>query len=143
MNSNSFECSVDLAIPQDAAWQLITNSKQIELWWIKDVVIELIVGGKFAEPWTDGTGKSQLASGTVLECYPEKKLRFSWKEQFWGKNEQTEVTIELNANSSGTRLSLTHSGWDSFNREKRNVFRNGFKSAWGEMLNKLGAISKP
>ena len=73
-----------------------------------DCAIEPRVGGRVFERAADGR---ETAWGTVLAYDPPHRLAFSWIVGLSAEQEQR-VEIRFTAEDRGTRVELTHSGWE-------------------------------
>jgi hypothetical protein len=70
------------------------------------------------EPWKGGrifertrTGE-EVEWGTVTSCNPPRHLRFTWDPAGIGDESQT-VDVDFSADADGTRVTLTHTGWEA------------------------------
>jgi len=73
-----------------------------------DCAIEPRIGGRVYERAADGR---ETLWGTVLAYEPPHRLAFSWLVQLSAEQEQR-VEIRFMPDASGTRVELTHSGWE-------------------------------
>ena len=73
-----------------------------------DCAIEPVVGGRVFERAADG---QETAWGTVLAYDPPHLLAFSWIVEVSPGQEQL-VEIRFMPDEHGTRVELTHSGWE-------------------------------
>lgn len=70
--------------------------------------IEPRIGGRIYERAADG---KETDWGTVLAYEPPRRLSFSWLVRLSAEQEQL-VEISFTPESDGTRVELTHSGWE-------------------------------
>lgn len=87
-------------------WDALTRADRIKRWFAP-VTGDLKLGGRYQ---VEGN-----ASGTVLECEPERKVALTW--EFGGI--PTWVTVTLTPEGAGTRLELEHVAhlsphWDQY-----------------------------
>jgi uncharacterized protein YndB with AHSA1/START domain len=73
-----------------------------------DCAIEPVVGGRVFERAADG---QETAWGTVLAYDPPHLIAFSWIVEVLPGQEQL-VEIRFTPDEHGTRVELTHSGWE-------------------------------
>jgi uncharacterized protein YndB with AHSA1/START domain len=73
-----------------------------------DCAIEPRVGGRVFERASDGR---ETPWGTVLAYDPPHRLAFSWVVQLSAEQAQL-VDIRFTPEAEGTRVELTHSGWE-------------------------------
>lgn len=93
--------------PVEAVWQGLTDARAIRQWWVDtDFVPEL--GREFVMRDVPQGKWDGIVRGTVLECDPPRRIRFTWN----GGGHETEVTYELRPTADGgTHLVLTHDGF--------------------------------
>jgi uncharacterized protein YndB with AHSA1/START domain len=113
--------------------------EEIGQWWpkgpsfggkdLKDMIIEGRVGGRFHEVYADG---SEYEIGRVTEYRPPAVVAFTWRAPSWDK--ATQVEVRFNAEGSGTRINLEHSGWEQ--DPKMSEGRKSYDGGW-EMILKL------
>ena len=83
------------------------------------------VGGHIFEELADGT---RLTWGEILAWEPPHRLEFTW--QLNRKPEQAQnIEVTFAATEAGTRVELTHSGWEKLGEEAMEV-RAGYDSGW-------------
>jgi uncharacterized protein YndB with AHSA1/START domain len=99
------------------AFRLFTDG--IQQWWpleegysyggerANEVHLEARVGGRFFERFVDG---DEFQVGRVMVCEPPDRLLFTWRDPDW--TAQTEVEVTFTAEGDGTRVSLSHRGFD-------------------------------
>lgn len=123
---------------QAAAFRRFTE--EIATWWpyrthsvgekeVKTVVFEGRVGGRVYEEHLDGR---RFQWGEVLVWEPPARVRFTWHP---GRDSSTaqEVELQFVALESGTRLELTHHGWEKLGRLARRG-RRGYNLGWRYVL---------
>jgi uncharacterized protein YndB with AHSA1/START domain len=110
-------------------WRALTDPQLVARWWTAgDVRAE--VGHRFdmdMGPW----GKQPFE---VIAVEPERLLRYRFAET----TINTTITWELTPEGSGTRLTLTHEGFDLDSPMARRAFE-GMKPGWPAVLERLGA----
>jgi uncharacterized protein YndB with AHSA1/START domain len=110
-------------------WRALTDPALVARWWAAgDIRAE--VGHRFEMdmgPW----GKQPCE---VLAVEPERLFRYRFAEPTLN----TIITWELVAEGSGTRLTLTHEGFDLDHPMGRRAFE-GMKPGWPGILSKIAA----
>jgi uncharacterized protein YndB with AHSA1/START domain len=99
-----------------------------------DCAIEPRVGGRVYERATDGR---ETTWGKVLAFEPPHRLAFSWVVQLSAEQEQT-VEIRFTAKDGGTRVQLTHWGWEKLGDAAANR-RERYESGWGKVFERCFA----
>lgn len=134
----SFE--FDLPHAPQKVWRALTDPELLAEWLLPVVEGKLELGGAFtfktqAYPGWDGTVKCR-----VIESEVNQKLSYSWV--VGGDLElDTVVTFELTPTPSGTRMSLTQSGFKSEQKRESGGARYGWKMMGGKLVEVLAKMS--
>jgi uncharacterized protein YndB with AHSA1/START domain len=108
--------SVQVDCPVEEAFGLFTT--RMGEWWpldqasygggrAKDIFLEPRVGGRFFERFVDG---DELQVGSVVVCEPPWRIVFTWTTADW--EGETEVEVTFTTQEVGTRVDLSHRGFD-------------------------------
>ena len=108
--------SVHVDCPIEDAFQLFTE--KFGEWWplalysssgeeAESCEIEPWPGGKVLERTTSGEEREW---GAVIEWDPPRRVEFTWHPGRADRGER--VQVEFSVEADGTRVTLTHSGWD-------------------------------
>jgi len=108
--------SVQVDCPVEEAFVLFTA--RMGEWWpldkasyggdrAKDIFLEPRVGGRFFERFTDG---DELQVGSVVACEPPRRITFTWRTADW--EGETEVEVTFTPQHEGTRVDLSHRGFE-------------------------------
>lgn len=120
--------------PPGAVWKALTEPELHARWWAAGDV-RPIVGHRFQLDM----GKWGQQSCEVLSVEPERLFRY----RFATGSLDTIITWELAPEGEGTRLRLTHQGFDLDSPLARQAF-DGMKAGWPKLLPRLeAAISEP
>jgi uncharacterized protein YndB with AHSA1/START domain len=122
-----------------AAFERFT--RQMGTWWplrshsvsganAESCVIEEHVGGRIYEVARDGR---QCEWGTVLAWDPPHRVEFTWHPGS-GPELASRVEVRFNEVAGGTRLDLTHTGWEVFGRNAERM-RRLYHMGWLYVLN--------
>lgn len=116
--------------PPAAVWRALTTPELLAKWWAAgDVRAE--VGHEF-ELDMGQWGKQQCK---VLAVEPERMLRYVFAK---GRLD-TIITFALAAEGDGTRLTLTHEGFDLDSPMSKMAFE-GMKPGWPGVLARISAV---
>ncbi len=127
---------IDIDAPPERVFQAWIDPQQRLAWWGDDGVYrgqkmesDLRVGGKWVTEGKSAEGKEFSVSGTYTRIEAPRALGFTWNHD-WGDGEmpETHVLIELTPTSSGTHVTLTHSGFTSVSE------RDGHNKGWQRVL---------
>ena len=94
-----------------------------------DCAIEPLVGGRVFERSADG---HETPWGTVLAYEPPHRLAFSWIVEL-SPGEEQQVEIRFIPEGSGTRVELTHSGWEKLGEAAANL-RQRYDRGWATVF---------
>jgi uncharacterized protein YndB with AHSA1/START domain len=108
--------SVHVDCPVEDAFVLFTT--RMGEWWpldsasyggdrAQDIFLEPRVGGRFFERFTDG---DELQVGTVIACEAPRRITFTWETADW--EGITEVEVTFTPQREGTRVDLSHRGFE-------------------------------
>jgi uncharacterized protein YndB with AHSA1/START domain len=114
-----------------AVWKALTDPELHARWWAAGDV-RPIVGHRFELD----LGKWGKQPCEVLAVEPERLLRY----RFATGSLDTIVTWRLVPEGSGTRLELTHEGFDLDSPMGRQAFE-GMKPGWPHVLARLGEVA--
>jgi len=114
-------CEIDIAAPRERVFEAWTDPQQFVTWWGDDstyrctkMVSDLRVGGSWRTEGSGTDGKHFSVWGRYTRVDRPSALGFTWNHDWGGaEHPETRVLIELTATSSGTHLTLTHSGFAS------------------------------
>lgn len=136
------EKSIYVPLPPAEAFTLFTE--RMAQWWpihshslsahgdgqpSKDVIFEPRLGGRILETCSDGEVRPWA---TVTTWSPGVQFVLSW---YVGRpeTEATEVDVRFTTEGDGTRLLLTHSGFEAL-AEKGQETRDGYNGGWVGVL---------
>lgn len=115
--------------PAAQIYRLLTSGAGWDAWFTQGTTVDLRPGGKIHFRWANW-GPDHVTTqdeGTVLEAIPNRRFVFTWRPG----DTPTTVLIDLEERDGGTVVSLSESGYTSF---------NGFvecATGWGEALTLL------
>jgi len=118
--------SRSFAAPRDRVFRAFTVPTQMVEWWgpkgftVPACVLDLRAGGAWRTVMRSPEGKDHVVSGVYQEITPPERLVFTWGWETEGvRGQETVVTIELAEIPGGTRLELTHEGFESEDSQAR------------------------
>jgi uncharacterized protein YndB with AHSA1/START domain len=112
---------IDIDAPPERVFEAWTDPQQRLTWWgdaktyrCTKFESDLRVGGKWFTEGKGTEGKDFTVSGEYTRVDAPKALGFTWNNTWGGVGSpETHVLIELIPTSSGTHVTLTHSGFKS------------------------------
>jgi uncharacterized protein YndB with AHSA1/START domain len=112
--------SRSFAAPRERVFRAFTAPTQMVKWWgpkgftVPACTLDVRVGGAWRTVMRSPEGKDHIVSGVYREILPPERLVFTWAWEGEGtRGHETVVTIELAETPGGTRLELTHEGFES------------------------------
>jgi uncharacterized protein YndB with AHSA1/START domain len=131
--------SVTVPWARDAAFRRFTQD--IGTWWplsihsigqenALTVVFEGRVGGRIYET---GKGGIECDWGKVLHWDPPHRVAFTWHPGQAADTAQS-VEVEFAPDGSGTRVRLTHSGWEKLGTKPGERMRRAYGMGWNGVL---------
>ncbi len=139
--------SITVPLPPAEAFDLFTDG--IDSWWPKEthsigagtddgeksrVTVEPREGGTISETLPDG---SVAPWGTVTEWQPGNRFSATWHV---GRpaNEATFIDVTFSPSDAGTRVDLTHSGWEILGDQAIEMCAN-YNNGWDHVLGRCFA----
>ncbi len=118
--------------PPERVWRALTDPAELGA-WLMPADFAVLAGHKFT---FDARPDMGIIDGEVLDVEPPRLLRCRWSGVFG----ETIVTFTLTPDGEGTRLRVTHAGWDGPGLPHR----DGFDGGWHDKLTKdLAALLGP
>ncbi|MGH8427341.1 MAG: SRPBCC domain-containing protein [Gammaproteobacteria bacterium] len=68
------------------------------------------LGGRFMETFPDG---EVFEIGRITDWEPSTRLAFTWRQASFASDQDTRVEVRFEAVGTETRVTVTHSGWDT------------------------------
>ncbi|HVL86566.1 MAG TPA: SRPBCC domain-containing protein [Candidatus Thermoplasmatota archaeon] len=103
--------TIEVAATPEEVWDALVNPKKLSAWLECEAGFRrhgtaVHAGDSFRLDW----GEEWVATGEVVDAKPGARLVTTWEWE--GDDEETEVVYELAKTPKGTRLSLTHRGFE-------------------------------
>ncbi len=122
--------TIDIAAPPTAVWPFLVEEEHVPR-WLGCVEYRKEPGHVFymqPDPGKRAAGSIEGATHcAVLTLDPPHRFVFSW---FLPDTPETRVEIELEAQGEGTRVTLTHSGWDQFDPADIQAIYTALAGGW-------------
>ena len=118
--ADSVSVSLDVAVEPAVAFDVFT--RELDAWWGRgprfrflapyggSLTLEPGVGGRLLHVVEDGVS---FVVGRVEVWEPPKRLALTWRLTNFTPEQQTRVDVRFEPAAAGTRVSVTHSGWDA------------------------------
>jgi uncharacterized protein YndB with AHSA1/START domain len=125
----------ELGSPPEDVWRALTEAERIAEWWGDYVEFDARPEGRLVERWSDTSGEEVVTTGDVVELTAPSRIELSWADSGW--EVETTVLIELEPVAAGTRLRLTHSGWEAFEPARRRRLIEAHAAGWKRHVENL------
>jgi uncharacterized protein YndB with AHSA1/START domain len=128
----TFTRTVDLPVPPDVAFDLLTDPERLRRWQVVTAYVDLRAGGEYR--WTVIPG--QVACGTYREVEPGRRVVFGWGWEGDGDlpPDTSMVTVTVEPLADGSRVTLVHDGLDAAQLETH-------AAGWEHYLGRLVALA--
>ncbi|MPV89064.1 SRPBCC family protein [Georgenia ruanii] len=122
-------------------WQALTTPELMARWLMTSQGFAPEVGRRFTMQGRpmEAARFSGVVASTVLEVTAPHRLSLSWDDAHADRPTGWVVTWELRAEGDGTRLLLTHSGFDPDDATQQ-VARRIMSGGWAHILGALGRV---
>lgn len=146
--------TIAVAVPQDVAFDIFTN--EIDRWWRKGprfrasgmssslIRLEAGVGGRLFQSIESAGVERVFIVGRVRAWEPPARLVFTWKNEVFAANEDTEVEVTFAPTASGTLVTVTHRGWAAIRPDHParhsmpvKAFIRSLGTWWGDQMTSL------
>ncbi|MCW5873425.1 MAG: SRPBCC domain-containing protein [Anaerolineales bacterium] len=122
-------------------WSLMASVEGMQQWLARNLVFEHQLGGRFEMKGNLPGERPYRFTGEVVTLDPERELAFTWKSDPEGGTPwpvSTLVTLRLQPEGDGTRVSLTHTGFEALGEAGKSQYE-GHIQGWtiAENLNDL------
>jgi uncharacterized protein YndB with AHSA1/START domain len=136
--------SIDIAAPPDRVFRALTEPTELLAWWGDPTAypsthweIDLRCGGRWLSQWKNlADGTEFELGGEVLDIRPPYLLVVSWWDERYPGFEHTTVRYEIERRSGGSRLTVTHSGFEGRGRPDFDDYSSG---GWRQVVSNLRA----
>ena len=128
---------IDIAAPPERVFQAWIDPQQRLAWWGDEQAYrctkfdsDLRVGGRWFTEGKGMEGNPFSVFGEYTRVEPPRALGFTWNHRWGGPDmPATHVLIELTKTSTGTHLTLTHTGFTA--APERDAHNDGWKRVLG------------
>ena len=130
--------NVDVPCSPEDAFRIFTE--QVGSWWpavthsgggdkVVSVTMECRLGGRVFETLIDGT---QMDWAIITGWEPPHRLAMDWNPAVEPRP-YTQVEVRFQSTSGGTRVELTHTGWEHLGADAESV-RDSYHEGWIPVL---------
>lgn len=149
--SDSVRVTVSVAVEPEIAFQVFTED--INLWWRRGrryriapgdrgiLHLEPKLGGRLFESFDVASGQKVVQTGEITVWEPPHRVVFDWRAVNFAPSETTHVEILFEPTRTGTRVTLTHTGWSKIrpdhpvrHGEQTQAFLRSLGMWWGDLL---------
>ena len=118
--SDTVTVAIDVAVEPAVAFDVFT--RELDAWWGRGPRYRFVApygGTLMLEPGVGGRLLHVVDSGVSFEVgrvevwEPPRRLALTWRLTNFTPEQQTRVDVRFEPATGGTRVSVTHSGWDT------------------------------
>lgn len=132
----------DFDAPRELVFRAWTDPEHLAKWWGPEgmtathVELDPRPGGRYRCSMGAPDGSENWVQGTYREVVEPERLVFTWAWETDGEpGDETLVTLQFQDNGGGTRLIVTHEGFDT--EESRDQHKFGWSSSLDCLANAL------
>lgn len=118
--------------PLDVVWKAITHYEDMLVWYFDLPGFKPEVGYEFSFYGETADGTKYLHLCTIQEVEINKKLSYTWK--YDGYEGNSLVVFELEDNGDKTLVRLTHSGFETFPEDNKDLKKENFNGGWEAII---------
>ena len=134
--SESLSFEFDFPHPPEKVWRALTDPALLAEWLLPVIDLKLERGAAFTFKTQPVGGWDGIVHCRIAEIETHRKLRYDW-----GVGDMaTVVTFTLTPTTSGTRMSLVHSGFRPDQKKNFGGARYGWKMMGGKLVDLLARI---
>lgn len=141
----SLDIVVDEVFPHspEAIWRALTTGSLMARWLMEPQGFEPVEGNRFSYQTTPAGKWNGTISCEVRSVIPNRHLSYSWvggdeSNLGYGSRLETIVTFELEEVKDGTRLRLTHAG---FQMPRNETAYHKMSTGWQGVVKKIGTLA--
>lgn len=134
MNAEPFVIERVLDAPVKKVWAAITDKAQMKIWYFDLEKFEPKVGFEFSFIGCS-SGEQYKHKCRVTQVIEFRKIAYTWAYE--GYEGESEVTFELSAEGSRTKLKLTHTGLETFPTKNPDFAKTNFVAGWTDLIGKM------
>ncbi|MEX6507795.1 SRPBCC domain-containing protein [Jiella sp. M17.18] len=127
----------DVGAPPQQVWRCLTAPECFKVWWQEHLSFEPKLGGRFAAPFVDPSGKGRSVTAEVTAYHPPKGFVMVWADEAWDFD--TVVSVSLEPTGAGTRVTIEHQGWEGAPEADRAAFLLDHRAGWEHHLDSLAS----
>lgn len=116
----------------EAVWKAITNYEDMLVWYFDLPGFRPEVGYEFSFYAETADGTKYLHLCKVVESVENEKLSYTWK--YDGYKGDSLVLFELIPDGPTTLVRLTHSGFETFPEDNKDLKKENFNGGWEAII---------
>lgn len=141
-DNDAVVAEIFIAAPRERIFQALTDPDQAVRWWgqndkyhLTQFQMDVRVGGKWSCSGSSLNMGNITVEGEFLEVDPPRRLVYTWISSWMPVS--TKVVWELEAQGTGTMLTLTHTGFAGDANQAK-----GHSIGWSQVLGWLQAFAE-
>ena len=114
--------------PLQKVWEAISDKEKMKKWYFDASDFKQEPGFEFTFAGKGSKGEKHLHLCKVIEVVPQKKLSYTW--QYEGRAGSSLVIFDLVPERDTCKISLTHSGVETFAANGPDFAKSSFTEGW-------------
>ena len=127
MNNTPFVLERTIHAPIEKVWKAITDKHEMKQWYFDLAEFKAEIGFEF-QFLAGSEEKKYFHLCKITEVVVGKKLSYGWR--YDGYEGNSNVTFELFEEGNNTRVKLTHTGLETFPKDKPDFAKESFAVGW-------------
>lgn len=132
---------ITIEAPPQRVWEALATPEALRRWFEPILEFDPRVGGRIVFSGLFQGVEPYHFGGTVTVFDAPNELSFEWDDLFASWPAPTVLTIRLTAVPEGTRVRLSHHGWERLPASMRESMFRGFERGWdGNTVRRLKEV---
>jgi len=138
--ANRIDRTIDVNAPPDKVWRVLTTAKDVAAWFQMKVEGEIAAGADVWMTTTNPAYAGQRFKVRIKELTPPRRFVWEWHPGAvdpavdYSKEACTTVTFTLEPSGTGTRLTVSETGFDAISRERRAKVYQDNTQGWATVI---------
>jgi uncharacterized protein YndB with AHSA1/START domain len=142
MKDERIERSIEVRAPRGRVWRALTDAREFGAWFGAELAGSFVVGGRITGHLTIPGHEGRPFEAVVERVLPEVTLAFRWPHDGivdeHGRTPTTLVELRLDETPTGTRVTVTESGFEAIPAEMRAAVLRDNAGGWEYQLANIG-----
>lgn len=140
LEASRIDRTIEINASPSRVWRALTDPAELSAWFKVTIDGPIAQGGEVQMTSTHAGYEGQRFKVWFVELTPPKRLVWQWHPGEvdatvdYSREPRTTVTFELEASGSGTKVTLSETGFDEISLARRAKVFNDNSQGWAEVL---------